>query len=186
MPKTDLVPLRVKIRYGKHSATGKKQHLFPNFNQLPSNLRGDMDWSEYIDVYGTGWHYDNKSGIGEVDSVNPDPDIWFGCFCVPLDFATAAVALFPADVEIVNEVAFENFYNNRAHDHVPAIADDIEALQALKIRIELGNLQKIDQEYIKAMDPDDTTPGRTRNPTKTWEGCKTNCGYTIHPLYKKP
>ena len=50
----ELVPLKVKI--GLKLDGGKKVHGYPDFNQIDSVIRDNMDWSYFVDKYG-GWHY---------------------------------------------------------------------------------------------------------------------------------
>ena len=177
MAKVNLVPIRVKIKHG--AVGGGIKHIYPDFNLIaPSIRRGGMDWSIYFDFYGIGWHYDHLSGIGESDAYNPDPDIWFGCTCVPEDFAIAAATLFPNDVEIIDEATFETFYNERAHIHEPAQFHDAEILEGIKARRDLGITDT--PEILKALDPNDPTSGIRNNPVRFWEGCKLKTGLTIH------
>jgi len=164
----ELVPIRVKIRHG--IVDGRLQHVYPRFNLLDPSVRGDMDWSYFIDQAGTGWHYDKLSGIGETDAENPDPDVWWGCIAVPKPFAVAAVARFPDDVETLTEAEFEAFYDQRAHAHESELQADSEALSALKAREDLG--EDVSAEKAAALDPDDPTPGVRRNTSKTWAGYK--------------
>lgn len=111
----ELVPLRIKI--GRKQGPKGMQNDYPDFNAMDSAIRHDLDWSNYVDTYGTGWHYDKLSGFREADVYNPDAGMQFGMFAVPEDFANAAVAMFPTKVEILTEAQFELFYNDRAHSH---------------------------------------------------------------------
>jgi hypothetical protein len=172
---TDLIPIKVKILKGVKN--GKAQHIYPDFNLISSEIREGMDWSDYFDYKGIGWHYDKLSGFGEVDAVNPDPDVWYGCTCVPKAFADSAVTLFPSIVTIINESDFEVFYNDRAHVHEPTEIIDTDKLQAIKARRDLG-LQDT-PEILKALDPNDPTSGVVLNKNKTWELFKSRKGLQI-------
>lgn len=179
--KTDLIPIKVKIKYGL--VNGEMRHIFPSFNEITAENRGNMDWSYFIDSHGTGWHYDHFSGIGEIDAVNPDSDVWFGCTCVPKPFADEAASKFPGDVQVLTEVEFEDFFNNRAHKHEADNVVDKEVLASIKVREDLG--MNVAAEKAKAIDPNDPYPGVNKNLKKTWKDYKKKVGLTIHATKRK-
>lgn len=176
MAKFNLVPIRVKIRHGVKQ--GRAQHIYPDFNQISAQKRGNMDWCYFIDAHGTGWHYDRLSGIGEVDSINPDPDVWYGCICVPEDFANEAASLFPNDVEIIDEDTFEDFYDNRHAVFFPEEIVDEDAVKQVEQMRTLG-VSDSDSRIAKALDPNDPTPGIRKNPRRRWKDFKQKSGITI-------
>lgn len=166
----ELVPLKVKIGLRPNG-----HHDFPAFNELPSVVRGGIDWSTFIDRFG-GWHYDQVSGHDHEDVDSPKNN-WNGMFLVPDDFAQAAVAKFTATCTILNEADAEKFYNERAHIRDPEIKEDTTILQAIAAKAALGITQ--DQSDINALDPDHPTSGRRRNKKKTFVGFKTEQGFTV-------
>lgn len=178
----DLVPIRVKIRV--QSGKSGLVHKFPDFNKINSTIRKGMDWSIYFDVHGIGWHYDKKSGIGEVDTYNDDPNTWYGSTCVPKDFADAAFALFPQDVEIIDETKFETFYNDRAHAHEHSEVYDQKILDGINAKKAAGGtLTAADN---KALDPNDSSAGVRKNLNKLWKDFKGKKGLSIDPTLRKP
>ena len=158
-----LVPIRVKIRVGV--VGGRKQHIYPSFNNISASIRKTMDWSNYLDTHGLGWHYDKCCGFGETDDYNTEQEVWYGATCVPEDFADAAVAL-GDDVEIITELQFREFYDDRAHSHEPEESYDLNTLQAIKVKQQLG--RGVNNSDRDAMDPDKPAPGIRRNHNKTW------------------
>lgn len=168
----NLVPLRVLI-----GLKGKAEHDFPNFNELPKELRGGGDWSHYVDRFG-GWHYDKQCGHADHDLVNGTPaGQWCGMLLVPVAFAEAAVEKWPEFCQILNEADAEEFYNDRAHAHEPDVFDDAEVLQAIAAKRAIGI---DDAEDAKALDPDHPSRGRRRNKAKTWQGYKLNRGIELN------
>jgi hypothetical protein len=148
---SELVALRVKI--GRHFNGKQMQNKYPNFNSLPESVRGDMDWSCYIDQF-TCWHYDKVSGFGESDAYSPDERIQYGVFCVPQDFADAAIAAFgpsgttePGLVEQISEVHLQQFYDERAHEHEAEIRYDEGALAGLRARY--GQIPVVKKQIVE-------------------------------------
>tara|TARA_Y100000034_G_scaffold115279_1_gene152275 strand:- start:1680 stop:2234 length:555 start_codon:yes stop_codon:yes gene_type:complete len=177
-----LVPLKVTI--GLAVKGGKKTHDFPNFNSLSADLRDNMDWSEFVDQYG-GWHYDQVSGHADDDTASGSPSgTWVGMLLVPRAFADAAVVSFSSQCSIINEVAAESFYQDRAHIRDPEVREDLTSLQAIAAKRQLGMAE--DADDLRALDPDHPQSGRRRNLNKTWEGFKTCCGIEVEDDLKKP
>jgi len=184
MPKTDLVPIKVKIEHGE-----LKGHKFPEFNNLPVQARKFMDWSHYIDAYGTGWHY-SEEGFDEGRA----PEYWYACTCVPEDFAVAAADKFSGQVTIITETEFEEFYDNEAMVNQDTEFLDTNALQGLTARIQLEESsaptvepsEDILELRRKMLDPDDPKQGIRKNPKKKWKDCKKHSNFGIHKKYRKP
>jgi hypothetical protein len=171
----ELVPLKVKI--GLKSENGRKSHSFPDFNQLSSSLRDDLDWSYFVDKFG-GWHYDQLSGHADDDPGDDSPQgNWNGMILVPNDFAQAAVAAFPTQCSILTEAEATTFYDDRAHICDPAIKEDVDVLQAISAKRSLSIVE--DQGDLDALNPDHPASGRRRNKRKTWADFKTAEGITI-------
>ncbi len=157
----------------KTSASGAGNHDYPAFNQLPAVKRAGMDWAKYIDVYGGGWHYDHVSGHKD-DAPESPHGFHFGVMCVPEDFADEAVAAFPESVIRLTEVEMADFYDTRSHIHDPEESNSANILQAIYAKRQLGLAES--PTDIKALDPDDPTPGIVKNKNKTWAGHKIERG----------
>jgi hypothetical protein len=67
---------------------------YPNFNELGSVRKENMDWAIYVDQFGIGWQYDKTSGHKEHSEDSPAGMQW-GMLLVPTDFAREAVEMFP-------------------------------------------------------------------------------------------
>lgn len=174
----NLVPIRVTIRLGQQD--GKKKAIYPDFNQIPAAQRGEMDWSYFIDSYGSGWLYDSLSGLGESDTVNPDPGTQIGVIAVPEDFAIAAASLFPADVVIVGESQLRQFYDERcAAQQAEIIYDEKEMAVVEELRKQ--GVKDTDARIKDAIDPNKPQRGLRDNPRKTWAKFKGKFGISIHP-----
>lgn len=167
----ELVALRVKI-----GLNGNGYHDFPKFNQITSSLRGDVDWSIFVDRFG-GWHYDQVSGHDHEDAGVSERGNWNGMLMVPNDFAQAAVTMFPSTCSIIVETEAEDFYNNRGHIRDAEIKEDTTVLQAIAAKEALSIAQ--DQSDVDALNPDHPATGRRRNKKKTFAGFKTEQGITV-------
>lgn len=173
-----LVPLKIIV--GLHEFDDGLGHKaghakYPNFNLIASSIRKGMDWSKYIDKYGIGLHYDKTSGHKE-ESVDSPQGQQLACMCVPSDFATEAVALFPDEVSIIPEADFETFYNDRAHAHEPDEHVDAEVLQAIEAKEGVGAAVP---EKEAAIDPLNDARGIRKNTNKTWADFKVKAGVAI-------
>ena len=158
--------LRVKI-----GLRGSGGHAYPNFNKIDPALRGNVDWSHFVDKFG-GWLYDNVEGH------NPN-GIWIGYVLVPKPFANEAVRLFPAQCKIVDEPTVSTFYENRSNIGQPAVLEDAETIAKIKNKADLGLPQ--DQDDLDALDIDHPARGRRKNRVKTWLGFKTTKSIAIDP-----
>jgi len=150
---------------------------WPDFNQIPAEKRGNMDWSYFIDQHGIGWHYDKVENIGTGE------DFEYACTCIPKDFANEAVLLFPDLVTIINEADFEDFFDNRSRVRLPGFLYDVEVLHGISVKKQLGiPLEPSDQD---ALDPEKPQVGITKNYEKTWELKKAKQKITIDPKQRK-
>ena len=156
----ELVGIKVKIGL-KPNGHAK----YPDFNQLPSvNDRG-MDWSFYVDAYGSGWQYDKTSGHRDNTDDSPQGQQW-GMLLVPETFADEAVVAFSEDVALLTELEIEDFYNNKAHIYDEEEDIDQSILEKIKLKQDL-NIPLTTQQQ-KALDPEDDTPGIRKNKKKNW------------------
>ncbi len=175
-----LVPIRIKIGRG-HDADGMKHAKYPDFNQLKPELRQGMDWCYYIDAYGLGIHYDKVENLGK------GAEFEFACTCVPKSFADAAVKTFGADVEIISEEEWADFFNNRAHHMEDTEHLDTLVLQGILARVELENqgiAPKPSSEILalrkQCLDPACSDKfGIRKNERKTWAQYKELRGIKI-------
>jgi len=181
-----LVGLKVKItRKIEAGKRPKAVNSYPDFNALPAGARGNMDWSHYIDIFGTGWHYDKVSGFGETDTENSDPDSQNGIFAAPKAFAVASAAFFPELVEIIEEAEFGAFHDNRAHAHEEDEKINTERLNAIRAKYGLeGDIRSADktswdQADKNAVDPDRPEPGITKNHNKAFADMKAKRNITL-------
>jgi len=177
--KTDLVPIKVKLC--ERMVDNQRRVDWPNLNKISSDIRKEMGWSTYIDMYGIGWHYD------KVENLGTGADCGWAYTCVPKDFADAAEAAYPQLITRVKEADFEIFYDTRSHVYEPVNHIDHERLMGLKAALDLGGITSTDSELLKALDPNDKCGGICKNDHKTWALCK-GCylGLTIHVDYAKP
>jgi len=179
----ELVCLKVKI-CRKHRADGKgMENDYPDFNQIPVHLRGEMDWCNYIDQFG-GWHYDKESGFFAVDPGDPsdphnniDPNCQYGCMLVEQAFADAAITKFGDRVSKIDEASFERFYNERAHAHEPVESVDLTIVQGIAAKKQAGAaLTKADND---ALDPTNPTRGIRKNHHRYFKDWKKKRGVAI-------
>jgi hypothetical protein len=174
-----LVP--IKVRIGLKSEKNKSSHAYPDFNSLPSGLRGNTDWSHFVDQHG-GWHYDKVAGHSDADQESPR-GTWLGMLLVPEEFANAAAEKFPDTVSIIAESEAERFYEQRVTVNQPGILDDASVLQAVAAKRAAGLPEDDDDKH--ALDPDHPATGRRRNKLKTWKGYCQQRGVEIHEKYRK-
>ena len=170
----DLTPIKVKI--GLKTEKARKLHDFPAFESLACVQASGCDWSVYMDVKGSGWLYDQV--CGHSDHADDSPcGTWLGVALVPDEFATEAVAAFPSQVEIINEAAFQAFYEGKVTSAQPTMNYNSEMLQAIAAKKALG--LSLSPEDNAALDPASDTPGITQNKLKAWAGLKAAKAYTI-------
>lgn len=167
----------IKVVIGtKQTGAQAGHHQYPDFGQLATVRGSGLDWSRYVDLHGEGWHYDNVSGHRDDDADSPFGH-QFGMLLVPVEFAEQAAEKFPGVVTRLSEAECKAFYETRVTVHVPANIDDPGRLQAIAAKRQLGMAET--QDDIDALDPDNPSPGITKNPRKTWAGFKKKCGLTL-------
>ena len=167
----NLVPIKIKV--GLHPDSGNAK--YPNFNLITTTVRKNMDWSHYIDRYGIGMHYDKTSGHKDDSVDSPYGQQWV-CTCVPEDFAIEAANRFPNEVSIVHESEFTSFYNTKAHAHESADNVDLEVLQTIKVKKDLGLTTP---EETNAVNRNHPALGIRKNPNKKWSDFKNKTGIII-------
>ncbi len=176
----DLVALKLDV--GTDPTTGYAD--YPNFNLISSQARKGMDWSKYLDAHGGGMHYDKTCGHKEIAIDSP-----YGhqccCMCVPQDFATEALSLFPDKVVAITPAEFETFHDVKAHAHEPDENVDTDTLNGLSaqrsLKVAVGqDVTALDAQIVKALDPaDETEPGVKVNKKKKWAFVKLTQGVNL-------
>jgi len=164
----NLVPLKVKI-----GLTASGAAKYPQFNLLPSVINAKIDWSKYVDIHGTGWHYDKKYGHKEEGADSPFGMQW-GVLLVPKEFADEAVKQFPEECTKIIETELQTFYDDRVGAHMPEEIVDEEALKVFEVKDRMKIPLSIQEKAkkIKALDPNDDMPGIVKNKNKRWTDFK--------------
>lgn len=164
-----LVPIKIKIELNE-----KGQHKYPAFNEL--TILNGMDWSQYVDKEGLGWHYDKCCGHGVETSESPRGMQW-GVLIVPKDFADETLTKFPETCNKLTEVELETFYDEHAHAHEPDELLDEEILTGIRLKQDLG--LPLTPNQVRALDPSNDTRGIRKNKTKKWADYKQLVGVEI-------
>lgn len=172
MPRT-LAAIRVIIEDG---STFK----YPDFNQLAVvktfiAANPGKDWSNYVDLEGTGFKYDNAGGADRDDGETPVGQ-WCAHLLIPVEFARQAVLAFPR-VSRVTEAELQVFYDTRHAAEFPDEDIDLEILQKIKLKQDLG--LPLTNEQAKAIDPLDDTRGIRKSKRKSWVDHKQEQGLVI-------
>lgn len=180
----EIVVLRVRIhRELRQRRRGTRlENVYPDFNTLPEEVRtppgasSPLDWAIYADQVGWGWLYDNVSGFGFSDEVNPNRDLIYGCIGVLEDFAQAAVEAFPDTCEIMDPDEFVAWRSERALSGIERVRYNHERLAGLQAAIGLAKeledhatLAELKVQARKALDPDDKFPGINANERLDWD-----------------
>uniref|UniRef100_A0A6M3L992 Uncharacterized protein n=1 Tax=viral metagenome TaxID=1070528 RepID=A0A6M3L992_9ZZZZ len=166
----NLCVLKVKIGINNNGSAD-----YPDFNQLAVVQNSGMDWSKYVDRYGSGWLYD-FIGHKEEDAESPFGQQW-AILLVPKDFVDQAVVRFSNVCTKLNPAEADDFYNNR---HAKDMEDEdinLDVLQKIKMKQDLGLPLTAKQQ--RAIDPEDDTPGIRKNKRKLFTDYKKERGYNI-------
>ena len=175
------------IDVGINDVTGHAK--YPDFNRISTATRKGMDWSKYVDVHGSGMHYDKTCGHQD-EGVTPHGHQQC-CICVPADFASEALELFPEVVSPCSETEFAIFHDTRAHAHEPDENINTDVLNGLAARrnlmvavaktvVDNDAIAAFDIKIAKALDPaDNTESGVKANINKTWAQVSANKGIKL-------
>ena len=179
------VPIKVLI--GLRS-NGEADH--PDWTQLPLQAQdGERHESHQI----VKWAYDKTSGH-DTATVDSPRGQQYGMLLVTQTFADQAVVMFPALVTVMTEIEAKDFWENKAHSHLPdekRNADELSALHAefilvRDLAVEFPGNTKLQNRLVtlktslqKALDPDDSTPGVRKNLMRRWADAKVALGITI-------
>lgn len=175
----------IKVKIGLRP-NGHADH--PDWTKLPLASAGPGSVEENVKVhqFAGGWKYDKSSGHQEETADSPIGQQW-GMLLVTAQYATEAVAAFPALVTRMTEAQAQAFWDDRAHAHLPDERRDVGELTALRAEFQLvkdlaqefsGNaklkarLVALKTQAQAALDPDDPTPGVRKNRLKRWAGAK--------------
>lgn len=176
----NLVPIKVKIglKLNGHAE-------YPNFNAI--SVLGGADWSKYVDKEGLGWHYDKKS-THQDDTIDSPQGTQYGVLVVPKEFAKEALERFPSEVTRLSEIELQDFYDNKAHAHEADEKIDEEALKPFEMKEKMRVILTPEEETkkAKALDPNDDTPGITKNKRKKWADLKVKSGVEIDEIEFEP
>ena len=175
----DLVPILFKIRPGV-TTDGKRRYQYPAFHTLDKSVTDGLEWNQYVDAKGIGFHYDQT-----ITLAGGAPEQLVGT-CVPESYAKVLVTEFKGAVEVVSEEVFEDFYNNKAHVLDPVEIIDNNILQSIILRkqAEDMNLVATPAEHViryraDALDPQKNVPGIRENINKYWQSFKRLRGVSI-------
>lgn len=170
----ELVPLKVKIGLRPN---GHADH--PNWKLLPL-ARGQQPLiDEHMII---SWNYDKTSGHQE-DTLDSPRGMQWGMILVTEQFATEAESVFPTLITRMTETEAKDFWEEKAHGHMPEQRLDGEELQALvaerSLRVSRSkSIVEVDRRIDKALDPDDPVPGVRRDREKSWTDAKVRLGFT--------
>jgi len=174
MPR-QLVALKVVIEDGK-------TFKYPDFNALAVvqswSAQNGGDWSNYIDVEGLGWKYDNAGDFAKDDGETPQGQ-WCALLLVNSVFADEAIAIYPDKVTRLTEAQCKSFYDDRHAIEFPDEDIDNDILQGIKLKQDLNLSLTPDQ--AKAIDPTDSTRGITKSKNKKWVDFKLDKDIQIVP-----
>lgn len=173
-----IVPIKVKIGLRPN---GHADH--PAWNTLPLAQTSTPEETIKSHMFCGGWKYDKTSGHQEESADSPVGMQW-GMLCVTQQFADEAVARFPGIVTIMTETEATDFWDNKAHAHIPENQTDEKSLNALNIEYQLKeklgqNLVTLRAKIARALDPLDNEPGLKKNKIKKWVDAKINMGFNV-------
>lgn len=181
----------LKVRIGLHDHGHAK---YPDFGSLECVKASGQDWSHYIDVAGTGWHY---SRCGHKEHADDSPmGMQWGMLLIPAEFAEQATKAFPEDCFPMTEDEVKCFWEDDCHSHMPDVSHQADALTGMSAEIALlkqlvdhtGGDEQVKHAQLlqdalerakKAVDPDHDHPGVKRNKLKSWYGHKANTGIEL-------
>lgn len=132
------------------------------------------------------WVYDKTSGHQE-DTTESPAGQQLGMMVVTSLFSTQALAAFPTVVSTMTEAEAQDFWENKAHAHLPTEKIDIDALTGLKAQRDLlvavkahpSKITELDARIFDALNPDHEELGVRKNKDKSWTDAKANRGFGI-------
>ncbi len=186
-----IVPIKVKILLKPNNYAD-----YPDWTQLPLAGTGTKEEREANVLKHQklgGWKYDKTSGHQEDNGGDSPYGMQWGLMCVTRQYADEAIAMYPDRVTEMTETELEEFWDNRAHAHIPDNKLDRDELQALKAELDLRTargaspavLSEINARIDKALDPLDITPGVRKNRGKKYAEAKTSLNFDVDPSVRK-
>lgn len=157
----------IKVKIGLRP-NGHADH--PDWQKLPMAKDKNPDNEQIIK-----WKYDKTSGHDDATEDSPRGMQW-GMMVVTDQFAKEAVETFPKLVTIMTDAEAEDFWDNKAHGHMPKYKIDKDELEGLRAELDLKERLKKDTKGVKeqiekALDPENNQPG-IRPLKKSWKETK--------------
>ena len=173
-----LVALRIEIVLQGNNWT------YPDFDKITPAKRGNVRWQEYVDRFG-GWHYDQCCDFMEMDEESPDVGVKIGCILVEKSFAAEATQMFEELVTVIDEEAFQKFYDDRAHVHEKSEKIDPDTVNGL--RAKYGQTGALDpsvmtQDEQEMLDPEHERLGIVRNKNRLFADVKSRRNLVLETL----
>ena len=173
----------IKVKIGLRP-NGHADH--PDWHRLPlaASGSGKVEKEALVsDNQIVKWRYDKLYGHTDEGPDSPVGMQW-GLMVVTRQFADEAKIVFPDLITEMTEAEAEDFWDNRAHAHVPEDGTDNDVLVGLKARRDLmtdlrQNTNNLDVTIAKALDPSDPELGVRQTKDKTWAGAKTKLGFDL-------
>ena len=169
----------IKVKIGlKPNGKGDMWHDYPDWDKLPLVATETAQSHQIVK-----WKYDKCCGHQE-DSVDSPQGTQFGMMVVTQQFADEALAMYPDKVTIMTEAEAEDFWDNKAHAHLPENKVDTNALSDLNVELQLRktlnqDTTALEAKIIKALDPTDKEVGISEQKEKTFVKAKANIGFSI-------
>ncbi len=159
-----LVPIKIKVVKGDETK-GESPMAHP-----PFRYQG-VDIYNLIDRVGIGQHYEKNAGFSFGE------DEQWTMTALPKDIAEAFIIVHPTRVFKMSNSEAQDFYENKAHIDEQDELIDVEIVQGIKLKQDLGLVLTVKQ--LKALDPNDSTPGIRKNLNKKWANFKVERKFTV-------
>ena len=172
----------IKVKIGlKPNGRGDMWADYPDWDKLPLAATETHQSHQIVK-----WKYDKCCGHRE-GSVDSPLGMQWGMMVVTQQFADEAVAMFPDKVTVMTEAEAEDFWDNKAHAHMPENKVDSEVLGNLNTELQLRkalnqDTTALEAKIVKALDPKDKEAGVSEQKEKLYANAKANLGFAI----KKP
>ncbi len=167
------VPIKVNIGL---RPDGNADH--PDWQKLPLAASRKPEEDQIVK-----WKYDKTSGHQEHTADSPRGMQW-GMMIVTQQYADEAVATFPGIVTIMTEAQAQDFWDNKAHAHIPENRIDTDYLVGLKAERDLRlarsmSTTDVDARIDKALDPLNPELGVRKEKLKVWADAKKVLDVTV-------
>jgi hypothetical protein len=168
----------IKVKIGlKPNGRGDMWHDYPDWDKLPLAATEPHQSHQIVK-----WRYD-KCGHCEDTSESP-VGIQYGMMIVTEQFANEAVAMFSDLVTVMTEAEAKEFWERKAHAHIPENKTNSRALtdyySELQLRKALGqDTAALEEKITNALDPDSSEAGLVKDKEKKFADAKVSLGFTI-------